>query len=334
MSSTGGQAEDDEEACANCGKPEVDNIKLKDCDDCDLVRYCSVDCQKNHRPHHKKVCKKRMAEIRDDNLFKQPDESYLGECPICCLPHSIDENKLVVNSCCSKRICKGCEYANQKREAERGLKHKCAYCREPAPYTDDEINQNQMKRVKANDPIAILKMGKKCDDEGDYEGAVEYYSKAAELGDMPAHFNLSILYYQGEGVEKDTKKEVYHLEEAAIGGHPTARHNLAAHEGENGRADRAMKHWVIAAKLGCDFSLEAVKSNFQRGLGEQGRFRSGSPWTSGCCGCNKKRTEGGSKQLLQHEQPTKKCKITGIDITVFLPLTLITMAPKYLLYPS
>ena len=27
--------------CASCGIAEVDEIKLKKCDDCDLVKYCS-----------------------------------------------------------------------------------------------------------------------------------------------------------------------------------------------------------------------------------------------------------------------------------------------------
>ncbi len=59
-----------EEVCANCGKAAVDDIKLKICTACKLVKYCSVDCQKNHRPKHKKACKKRVAEIRDDKLFR------------------------------------------------------------------------------------------------------------------------------------------------------------------------------------------------------------------------------------------------------------------------
>ena len=64
--------------CANCGKAEVDDVKLKLCA-CNLVKYCSVSCQKNHRSQHKKACKKRLAELRDDKLFRQPDESHLGE---------------------------------------------------------------------------------------------------------------------------------------------------------------------------------------------------------------------------------------------------------------
>ena len=76
------------EVCACCGTAAVvDNVKLKDCDaGCDLVKYCSDDCQENHREQHEEECMKRMAELRDDDLFTMPDGSHLGECPICCLP--------------------------------------------------------------------------------------------------------------------------------------------------------------------------------------------------------------------------------------------------------
>jgi hypothetical protein len=145
--------------CASCGKAEVDDVKLKICTACKLVKYCSVDCQKNHRPQHKKACKKRAAEIRDRGLFTQPDESHLGECPICCLPLPLDFNKWVVNSCCCKRICRGCSHANQKREIEQGLEQRCPYCREILPEIEEEADQNYMERVRVNDPIAIFKLG-------------------------------------------------------------------------------------------------------------------------------------------------------------------------------
>jgi TPR repeat protein len=252
--------------CASCGKAEVDDVKLKMCTACKLVKYCSVDCQKNHRQQHKKACKKRAAEIRDDKLFTQPDGSYLGECPICCLPLPLDDKKSGLYSCCSQRICKGCEYANKMREDEAGLTEKCPYCREQLPTTPEEANQNTMERVKANDPNALCEIGKKFYKEGDYEKAFEYFTKAATLGNMMAHYNLAVMYYMGEGVEKDEKKRLHHLEEAAIGGHPVARYNLAGEEQGNGRRERALKHLIIAAKLGYDEALDAVKGNFRRGL--------------------------------------------------------------------
>jgi TPR repeat protein len=51
---------------------------------------------------------------------------------------------------------------------------------------------------------------------------------------------------------------VYYYEKAAIRGHPTARFSLGTHEGKNGRGDRAVKHMVIAAKLGCEESMRML----------------------------------------------------------------------------
>ena len=263
-----------DEVCANCGKAAVDDIKLKICTACKLVKYCSVDCQKKHRPQHKKACKKRAAEICDDNLFRQPNESNLGECPICCLPLPLDNKKWRMNSCCCKRICLGCNHANILREEELSQYPKCSFCREPLPKTEEEVNQNLIKRLKANDPVALCQMGNNCEREGDYEGACEYYTKAAALGDVDAHYNLSVMYIEGKGVEKDEKKKVYHLEEAAIGGHPRARWNLGCYEWNNGRIDRAMKHFIIAANLGDDSALEQVKENFRRGWVRKEDFES------------------------------------------------------------
>ena len=83
-----------------------------------------------------------------------------------------------------------------------------------------------MKRVKANDPVSIRLEGMKWHKKGEYIKAIDYYSKAAALGNAEAHFKLALMYRLGHGVEKDKGKEIYHLEEAAVGGHPSARYNL------------------------------------------------------------------------------------------------------------
>jgi TPR repeat protein len=57
-----------------------------------------------------------------------------------------------------------------------------------------------------------------------------------------AHEALSDLYQEGEGVEKDIEKELYHLEEAAIGGHPDATYKLAMYEGGSDRFDETFHH--------------------------------------------------------------------------------------------
>ena len=215
---------------------------------------------------HLGECPLCCAKTREINLFRQPNESHLGECPICFLPLPLDEGKTLTNSCCCKRICNGCSYANQLREVEQGLTQKCPYCREPLPETEEEYDQNYLKRVKVNDQVAMSRMGLKRYRDGDYEGAFEYFTKAAALGDIIAHYNLSVMYQEAEGVEKDLKKKVYHLEKAAIGGHPAARYNLGNHEYRNGQNNRAMKHWIIAANLGDDGALDMVKQGFMIGL--------------------------------------------------------------------
>ena len=256
-----------DEVCACCGVAEIDDVKLEDCDGgCDLVKYCGGECRGNHREKHEVECKKRLTEMHDKQLFTQPDGSYLGECPICCLPLSIDISKSIMMGCCSKYICKGCCYANQMHELEAGLQQRCAFCREPLPESDEECNKRTMERVKKNDPAAMAEMGKKHKVEGDFGKALEYFTKAAELGDMGAHNNLGNLYYYGDGVDKDEKKEIHHYEEAAIGGHPQARGILGFHESTNGRFERAVKHFIIAANLGCDISLKAVKDLFVKGI--------------------------------------------------------------------
>ena len=78
--------------------------------------------------------------------------------------------------------------------------------------------------------------------KGDYVRSFEYWTKAAELGDAEAHHRLACLYRDGEGVEKDKKKEIHHYEEAAIGGHPLARYNIGRHELINGNIERSAKH--------------------------------------------------------------------------------------------
>ena len=121
--------------CADCGSVAEGGVSLKACKSCMSVKYCNVNCQRNHWKKHKKECKQRAAEIYDEALFKDPPPKE--ECPICFLPmperllscmtlppatissvpiadfaeaneELADMSMETYASCCGKSICGGC----------------------------------------------------------------------------------------------------------------------------------------------------------------------------------------------------------------------------------
>ena len=252
--------------CASCGKAEIDDIKLKDCNSCDLVRYCSDDCEENHKSEHEEACKKRAAELRDELLFKQPESTHLGDCPICMLPLPLDESKFMVRPCCCNFICMGCMYKSDKVAMEQGRPYpECPYCREPTLTGENNVELMRGKlfqRAKVRDPEAMCHVGHYQYNKGDYSGACEWYAKAADLGHAEAHYHLACSYHRGEGVEKDSRKEIHHLEEAATGGHPKARYALAFSD-KDGGAERRVRHLIIASNQGCEESMKCLVRMFK-----------------------------------------------------------------------
>ena len=124
--------------CANCGKGEEESDCLKNCVACKMVKYCSRDCQKAHRPQHKKACKKRAAELFEIALFKQPPPPE--DCPICLLRLPPTGSGRTYKTCCGELICRGCWFApeydhlgNEKNEK------KCPFCRTPLHTSDEEL---------------------------------------------------------------------------------------------------------------------------------------------------------------------------------------------------
>ena len=266
MSRAAGETEKCHLCCANCGIAGVDDVKLEECTNCNLVKYCGDKCQENHREQHEEECKKRQALLHDRKLFTQPDETHHGECPLCFLPLQIDMRKSGFYSCCSQYICLGCVVANRKSNINVPIEAQCCpFCREPVVRGNKKDRKRLMKRIKANDPVAMKEMGWRCYEEGDYDGAFKYLSKAAELGDLDAHFKLGLMYMEGKGVEKDMEKAAYHWEKAAIGGHPEARNNLACHEWKNDNIERSVKHFIIAANLGFEKSMKKLWKHYSLG---------------------------------------------------------------------
>ena len=65
--------------------------------------------------------------------------------------------------------------------------------------------------------------------EQNYTKAVEYYERAANLGNSDALYNLGVCYYKGYGVEQNYTKAIKYYERAANLGNFDARlalHNL------------------------------------------------------------------------------------------------------------
>ena len=145
--------------------------------------------------------------------------------------------------------------------------------------TDEQRIKLTKKRVEVNDIDALYMLG--CHYfqgsmglKKDLQKANEYYNKAAELGSNEGHHTLGTLYENGIGVEKDENKALHHYRLAAIGGMHDSRHALGilAYKSKNQDMELAMKHWIMAAELGVDESLEHVKSGYKQGCVEKDVF--------------------------------------------------------------
>jgi len=256
-----------DKACANCGKLGTDTVRLKDCTACRLVNYCGVDCQRAHRKQHKKACKQRAAELKDERLNSQGQERPEGDfCPICTLPIPIPmDDHSGFNSCCIKMVCHGCTLAAKKR----GMSD-CPFCRTPRAKDDASSLAMVRKRVDAKDPAAIKFLGDQYSIGGyglekNVPRAMELLTEAAELGSIDAHFNLGNRYFHGEGVPKDEAKAVQHWEKAAMQGCANSRTCLGVLAVRKGNYERGFRHYLIAAKMGDKVALDNIRRQFARG---------------------------------------------------------------------
>ena len=252
--------------CANCGK-EGSEIK-NTCQKCKSVKYCNASCKKKHRHKHKKHCERRVAELHDEALFKQPPSQH-EDCPICFMRLPCLELASVYMQCCGKLICCGCMHAvvGNTKNTDVPL---CPFCRIPAPTSDEEIVKRFKKRVEIGDALAIRNLG--CQyRNGQYglpqndDKALELWHRAGDIGCSQAYHNIGNAYLNGTGVEVDEKKAVHYWELAAMGGCMMARHNLGNNEWRLGNMVRALKHYMIAAKDGHSNSLQGIKLLYTEG---------------------------------------------------------------------
>lgn len=89
---------------------------------------------------------------------------------------------------------------------------------------------------------------------GDFETAFYEFTIAAEAGLDLAQYNLGILYFTGQGVEKDLSEAFRWTEAAAQQGHVAAQFNLGslyyAGDGTEIDRDKAVEMFGLSAKAG------------------------------------------------------------------------------------
>ena len=248
--------------CANCGK---EGSHLNICNKCKGAKYCNAACKKKHRSKHKKQCERRVAELHDIELFKQPP--LREDCPICMLPLPSQSTGSKYKVCCGKEICSGCIHAVALRDNGVGL---CPFCRTPTPDSKEELVKRTKKRAEVGDANAMFDLGC-CYSEGacglqqNQTKALELYHRAGELGYADAYNNIGHAYHTGEGVERDEKKANHYYELAAMKGDAIARHNLGNSEARTGNWDRALKHYMISAEGGHNDSVKVVQQLYKHG---------------------------------------------------------------------
>ena len=257
--------------CAACGnKGEKDSMNI--CNKCKMIHYCNAACKKKHKSKHKKKCDRRVAELHDERLIKEPPPRE--DCPICMLPLPLDDAQLMFKACCGKFICGGCIHTMIMEEIRRGKKKEevgmCAFCRTLRPNTvEEDIERLQKLMEKGNGNAFCTFAGYyaqgTCGIPQDRAKANALWLKAGELGCSDAYSRLGYSYANGMGAEADKKKAKHYYELAAMNGNAQARHNLGYMEGQTGNYHRANKHFMVAARAGFTQSLNQVKKGFMDG---------------------------------------------------------------------
>ena len=145
------------------------------------------------------------------------------------------------------------------------------FCQMPAPTSERERIQRVKKRARGERPpvrstswdVFMLQGKTVCQ-----RISAKQWNSGFELeilGCAVAYCHAGAAYFNGLGVERDTKKAKHYYGLAAMGGDAEARHNLGCFEEEMGNRNKAINHWMIAAGAGFDLSLSAIREAFSRG---------------------------------------------------------------------
>ena len=114
-----------------------------------------------------------------------------------------------------------------------------------------------------------------------YESAVEWCRRGAELGDDYAMLNTGLFYEYGKGVEKDWHKAVewyqkaYEIKGECAG---KAACNIGILFGDDGDYESAVEWYQRGAELGDDISMLALGIGYEEGIGVEKDWRKALEW--------------------------------------------------------
>lgn len=294
MSASPSTSDDLEEICANCGKTgDKNDVKLKKCTGCFLLKYCGVNCQRAHRALHKKACQQQAAVLHEEKLFAAPPDPE--ECPVCLLRIPFEREDICYKPCCGKTICIGCAtlmmttniadgFQSSRANATSSspfagidlnklLDHPCPFCRTNFSFKMEDHLIELHKRVELGDSKAMYFLAMSfLTAEGSAQPHAEIVRElllnSASAGYPLANLSIGQFYYDGKYpsiFRKDPKNARKYFERAALGGDPNARALLAEIELDKLQIKTAYRHAMMAASAGHKGALDSIQDGYRSG---------------------------------------------------------------------
>ena len=215
--------------------------------------------------------------------------SHETTCPICFHRLPLQKSEHVYHTCCGQVICDGCVIGQQRTQLkepqfkELGIMiedttpeeeqfrlieqhgnsiYVCPYCRAPFPKGAEELLQRLYDRVEVRNDrdytMALNQLGSfyRAGKHGlpqNLKKAEELYTKACDLGDPYAAWNLSCLYRNHYPDQKEKARE--YLLRGEILGHYDCTLSLAGHACASDDKEETARLWVKVVCLGGDTSI-------------------------------------------------------------------------------
>ncbi len=171
----------------------------------------------------------------------------------------------------------------RSREIRAKLREAVAnYQRTLAKYKRDQQESHPQPQALDGDANALNARGLKAYDEGNYDVAVRYLRRAAEMGHPKAQNHLAVCYKLGRGVPQNDSSAVKWLHQAAEQGEVDAQYNLgiAYMEGTGvGKNETTAVEWykkaALQGKVSAQFNLGVF---YESGRGVRQDVREAIRW--------------------------------------------------------